>query len=169
MSRKTMIAVSDQLRVEAIGLDACQKALREWTADPDALCELYIRHLDFCMEHNYPSGDVLKSRFDGVRQRHGIYVDERIDCRGARQVVCNGACTGRIRYDGYGVGTLYVRHQSDVEVNVADFAIVVIRVYDQARVRVKNAGVGRVAVLQYGGEVSTGGEVVCSDLREGAR
>lgn len=168
MSQNPLKNVSEQLREQAVQLDACQRAMREWTDDPDALCEMYFRYLDFCQEHEFPSNDYLKTHFDGVIQRHGIYVDEQIDVADGRMMSCNGTTQGRIRYGAYDVGTVYARHDSVLDIHVADHACVFVRVYDRARVRVVNSGVGRVSVLHYGGEAAVAGAVAYKDLRAGA-
>ena len=46
--------------------------------DKDALVDMYIRGIDFCLEHDYPSNDFIRENFKGVMEKHGVFLDDAI-------------------------------------------------------------------------------------------
>ena len=148
-------------------MNLCQEWQAMWTKkSKDELMEMYITGIDFAIKNDWPSCEYLKKNFNRVIHRHGVYVDDRISIRNKRQVVCNGKTHGEAYYDGYSVGALYLRHDSDVTIYVKDFAYVTIEVYDRSKVTIINNGERTVHVFRYGGTVENeGGKVSIRDRR----
>lgn len=158
---------SERLKAEAISLGLCEQWQSEWgSPSKDELCEKYIKGLDFCIKNNFPDLSYMKARFDGVMQKHGIFVDERAQLVNPLNVVANGSSECTVSYDGYSVGQIYVRHSSVVKVAVRERAVVNIRCYDNAVVEVACTGDdARVCVILRGGNVRTSGNVRIIDRR----
>lgn len=158
---------SQELKSMATDLGLCF-GWRDGWGNPslDELCEKYLRGLDFCLLHDYPSVEYMKKHFDGVMQKHGIYVNDAIDLKNPIKIVCNGQTTGTVNYSGYSVGMIYVRHSSRLKVEVYDRAIVNIRIYDNAQVDVLNhSSSARACVILYGGNVEGVGNLRIRDKR----
>ena len=70
----------------------CKQWTSEWSKDSsrDELIDKFVRGLDFCIEHDWPSVDVMKRDFGDVIHRHGVYADERVDLDDASTVVLHG-------------------------------------------------------------------------------
>ena len=65
--------------------------------------------------------------------------------------VLNGACRGMLEYDGYSVSRLYVRHTSEIAVNVSDHAVLTIDLFDQTKVHLSVVGDDASVILNVYG------------------
>ena len=151
---KDNMNVADILRKEALDKGANCKIITEWdNPDNDTLIQKYIEGIDFCIDKDFPDNKFIKKYFDGDMQKHGVFVDEKIDLHNIPHVILNGKCRGVLKYDGYRFGKIYVRHKSKVIIEITDKAIVNVEIYDKASVVIKNKGEKNAAVYLYGGEI----------------
>ncbi len=159
--------ISDELREMAVQNGLCTQWQNSWgQPSDDELCQMYLRSLDFCIEHDYPSVEYMKEHFGGVMQKHGIYVDDKIKLSNPRKIVCNGKTDGAVSFDGFAVGLIYARHNSNISVDVRGRAIVNIICYDNASVNVWNrSDKARVHILLHGGSCQSIRKVVVNDKR----
>lgn len=69
--------LSDKLKLKAISLGLCEEWTNGW-GNPDKyeLCEKYIRGIDFCLLNRFPSNEIIKKEFAGVREKFNIFVDD---------------------------------------------------------------------------------------------
>lgn len=157
--------MTDTLKQQAISLGLCEKWQSEW-GNPDEcdLIDKYLRGIDFCIKNNFPTNEYIKENFhkDILHARH-IFVDENFADSNPDVCVVNGSCTGNISFRAFAVGTLYARGNSVVDVEVGDFAVISIRIHDDAVVRVHNRN-GKVFAYLYGGCV-TGDNVIIRDRK----
>lgn len=154
------------MRAEAKGLGLCDKWYGEWSEDSsvDELLNKYMKGIDFCIRNDYPSNSTMLEYAGREKlHEHGIFIDEEITESSRGMIVINGHCTGRVNYDGFNVGDVYVLGKSEVTINVSDFAKVFVEVWGDARVTVINKGENRCFVYRHGGEVHTKGDVVIRD------
>ena len=163
----TIHTISEELREMAVQNGLCTQWQNSWgQPSADQLCQMYLRGLDFCIEHDFPSVEYMKRNFDGVMQKHGIYVGDNINLSNPRKIVCNGTTTGAALFDGFAVGLIYVRHKSRISVDVRDRAIVNIICYDESSVDVWNrSDNARVHILLHGGNYNSAGRVIINDKR----
>lgn len=165
------MTVSEELKTKAVKFGLCTQWQNDWgVPTKEQLVEKYIKGLDFCIEHDYPSVAYMKRNFDGIMQKMGVFADdtiaEHINTPRRRTIVVNGRSGGKIECKEYAVVAVYIRHSSKIEIVACDHANVMVLVYDSANVSVKNTGVGRVSVIQHGGRVKTRGEVTIKDRRK---
>lgn len=155
--------VSERLKGEAVALGLCEEWQSQWLrkTSRDELADKFIRGLDFCIEHDWPSCEFIKREFpEDVRHNHGVYVDEEV--RGdvfAATVVLMGKCSADLSFAGYDVRDVYVRHDSVLRLVVGGEAKVFVNVYDTSRLDVRQEGNAKVYVYRYGGVVSCAGKV----------
>lgn len=122
----------------------CDQWYGEWSgAESDQeLIDKYLKGLDFCIKHDYPSTDMICALFGAemLRKNH-IYTNETfVEEKNAKPVVVlNGNTCGELEFDGYAVSSVYVRHVSDVKIKVADHAVVSVSLYDAANAYVECA------------------------------
>lgn len=154
--------ISEDLKKQAINLGLCTEWTNEWgKPTKDELVDKYVRGIDYCIEHNYPSCDYMKKHFDGVMQNHGVFVDDVVDGKNYRDLICNGSTKGKIIYDNFNVcNWMYIRHNSDMEIKVTENAYVTIHIYDNAKLKISNTSTRRVVVFQHGGSIEYSGNVV---------
>lgn len=168
MSEDCSKALSARLRSEAIGLGLCDEWTDAWSddSDKDALVRKFVRGIDFCIYHDWPSCDVMKRDFGDVIHRHGVYVDEKVDAVEAPFLVLNGACECTASYDWHTSGEIYVRHSSRLRLSVKCFSRVFLNVYDAGHVEVSCDEGSKCFVYMYGGVVDAmSGDVVIRDRR----
>lgn len=154
--------LSERMKKEAVGLGLCAQWTAEWTdgTTKDEMAEKFVQGLDFCIEHDWPSTEVMKKDFGDVMHRHGVYVDERVSVRDTDTLILNGRCDASVTYSGASVGNVYVRHTSHAKIRVMGFAYVHVSVYDGAKVEVECERLAKCFVYRYGGEVKSSGNVV---------
>lgn len=156
--------LSNKLKKQAVSLGLCEKWTNGWgNPSKDELVEKYIKGIDFCIEHNYPGNDFIKKHFGVTAEKYGIFTDKFIELYNPDITVLNGSCVGSIVFDGYSVGTIYIRHDSNVRIVCRDQAFISIRLYDKAFVSLINDR-AKVYLYQYGGGFCiSGSEVVIRD------
>lgn len=132
-----------QLKIDGIAKGLC----RPWQGKLHAglsieeLAKLYIQGIDFCISEDYPTLDFLREHFRAKCEPFGVYVDDEIPpTKNKPDMVLNGACKAMVEYDGYSVSRLYVRHDSEVAVNVSDHANVSIDLFDRAKLHIAIVG-----------------------------
>lgn len=130
------------------------------------LVAMYIKGIDFCMAHNWPDLETLRRAFAGdpfVRD-HGIFIDAKnVDVKNRATTVLLGASDAAISFDGYEVGEIYVRHNSNAKLAVSGRAFVVVDVYDAATIQITASDQAKVFVKNHGSapvEVNHGPDAV---------
>jgi len=148
--------VNNELKDKAISLGLCQQWTSEWSDDEtkDTLCEKYMRGIDFCIEHDYPSSKYLKDNFDGVMQNHGMFVDDIVNRDNLRVMTINGLSIGSLNYDKFNIGRIYLRHNSRVNIDVKDNAKILVSMYDNSVLNVTCSGESNVYVQRHGGKIN---------------
>lgn len=158
--------ISKELKKEAISLGLCTEWTNEWgKPTKDELVDKYVKGIDFCIEHNYPSCEYMKKHFDGVMQKHGVFVNDNIDLQNSKMVIANGKTSGKIIYNAYSVGTIYARHDSDLTIEVSGNAFVSIETYDNCNVSVFQKDQSKVFIYNHGGNIQTSGNIVVKDRK----
>lgn len=157
-----MNKLNSELRECAVGHGLCTQWQGEWNDDKtqQELIDMYVRGLDFCIEHDYPTTDFIKEHFDSyLLRKNRIYVDEEVEGGESGVYVINGKCNGEVRFEDFTVATLHVRHDSELNVVAEGLSKVFIKVYNHAKVHVKQSDMAKVYVYLYGDE--------CTIEREG--
>ena len=123
------------------------------TNDKDALVDMYVRGLDFCLAHDYPSNDFIREHFKGIMEKHGVFLDDAIDLQNQCKCIALGETTGRVVADGYSVVEVWAKHQSSLNIVARNNAFVMVDVYDDAVVNVCATDRAKVCVNRHGGKV----------------
>lgn len=160
--------LSDRMKNEAVSLGLCAEWTAEWRdgSTKDEMAEKYVRGIDFCIAHNWPSCDVIKREFGDVMHSHGVYVDESVRLRNPGTVILNGHCDATITCDGYSVTNVYVRHKSKLSIVCRGFANVRVNVLDDACVTVDSEPPAKAFVYHYSGDVKASGNAVVRDRHD---
>ena len=150
-----MDKISEELKEKAISLGLCEQWTNEWQKeDKDSLCEKYVKGIDFCIEHDYPTTKYMKDNFEGVMQNHGIFVDDICKEENLPKAVINGLSIMDMKYDCFHVGTIYLRHNSALNIEVKDASQVFIFTYDKCVLNVKCSDNAIVYVYNHGGSIN---------------
>lgn len=131
------------LKCQAESLKACKKGLRNFPDTEQGMIERWKQNIDFAIENNFPSVDVIRENFDrSLLHENLIFVDEHLNLDDAPSgvYVINGECSGTLHFREWAAATVYVRHSSKVSIISEDFTKVFVRVYDEADVNVCDVG-----------------------------
>ena len=158
------------LRDEARDYGLCDQWYDGWELDctrEELICK-YLRGIDFCILHDYPSLDFIRENFP-LYQLHanGIYLDDSMDVDCSGMLVSLGSSNLRITISGYVSCPLYLRHDSVVDVKVSGGARVFIECYDRVRLSIDCGIDSKVFVYRYGGSVSFVGNVLIREKSNG--
>lgn len=155
------MTVSEELKNKAIKLGLCGEWTDNWqNPNLHELVEMYISGIDFCILNNYPSNEYIKDNFGKTAEEHGVYTDSEIDIQNPDVAIVNGKTTGKIVLTGFVSRDIYVRHNSEVLIEINDMAKAFIRVFDKAKVTVKNNSTNRIFVYKYGGTIEIYGDIL---------
>ena len=153
--------ISKILKEEAIRYGLCVAWTKEWgSPTKEQMVDMYIKGLDFCIEHNYPSNAFIKEQFGDIAIRKGVFTDMDVNELNPPTAILNGNCTGKIELTGFVSRDIYVRHNSKVKIIIRDNAKAFVRVYDNAHAIIENEGVSRCFVYRMGGTATISGDVV---------
>lgn len=145
--------LSKDLKKRAIALGLCSQWTKEWkTSDCDELCQMYKDGIDFCIEHDYPTTEYMKDNFEGIMQKNGIYVDDKVNINKIKHLVYvfNGGSNASIKVSEFDVCEIYVRHDSVLNLECSGQAKVYVNLHDNAKLNVKQEGsLSRCVVSRY--------------------
>ena len=145
--------LQEQLKEEAIALGACEEGIASW-GEPgiNELCEKYFKYEDFCIQHDWPSVDLLSELNDPAIGENGIFVNTHGSCvskqnmaflRGSKMIVlvkCPCSIT--------------VRHNAEVEIRLEVGELCYISMHDDCKVKiVSKQPKGRIAVSYWSGTI----------------
>lgn len=144
---------SQLLRNLARRVGLCDKWFSEWSDNEtdDSLLDRYIRGIDFCIEHDYPSLGVIRSMFEDEQLRKkNIYLDtdHALLLHPSPVAVILGKSKCTITPTAHSVSDIYIRHESEVTINASGHAIVAVSVYDNAKVKVLSTQAAKVRVYR---------------------
>lgn len=161
--------LNETLREQARGFGLCDKWYDGWDrrSSEQELIDKYLKGIDFCIKHDYPTLSFIKENFNHKRLlMNGIFVDESVDTSNVQTLVLLGNSSGVSRYDGLHVGNIYLRHTSQLTVEASDSAKVFIEAWENCKLRVVATGSSKVFVYWHGGEVTKQGNVIIRDKRQ---
>jgi hypothetical protein len=130
--RELNIALREMARADGL----CDGWYQEWSDDStvDECLERFVKGQDFAIENDYPPLDFIRKNFDKeALHRHNIYLDEAVEIEAdSGYYVFLGKCEAKVRVGKYHVTTVYVRHESNVDVLAYDCAKAFVMYYDQS-------------------------------------
>lgn len=135
---------SKELRRMAREAGLCDEWFGEWRdySTQDQLIEKYVRGIDFCIKHEYPSLDYIKGHFSPNKLHdHGVYVDDWVSTsaapsanKGVAVLLGKSMVTGETT--PFSCSTFYVRHDSMMNFSSPKNASAFIHAYDNAEISI---------------------------------
>lgn len=123
--------------------------------DKDALIQMYVKGIDFCLSNNFPSNDYIRINFAGKMEAYGVHLDEFLnninDCR----VVALGRCLGKIEVNKFNVAEIFIKHESNLLVVAKGNSFVRIDMFDNSKLHVFASEDAKVCINHYGGDLTT--------------
>lgn len=112
------------------------------------LANIYFRGDDWAMEHDFPSVKLLK-KYAGVAD-YGLITDASGKYVNKHRLAFFGNSDVELEYNGYGVGNIIVRHNSQAKIRVKDGAVLFVNLLDNATVQIECTEDAKFIVYCYG-------------------
>lgn len=145
----------DILYKEAMSLNMCKKFQDRWNNPNFAeLCRMFFAGMDFCIEHDWPSVETMKTLFSAEdAASNGIFFES-----GEAIALSNVCALGDSEVNVY-VPTnrtcdIYARHNSVVHIHAGKGAYVYVSVLDGAKIIVEDKMEGAsIKASRFGGSI----------------
>lgn len=146
--------LSKRMKKEAISLGLCEKWQNEWTdnTSKDEMAEKFVKGIDFCIKHDWPSAKFIKKNFGNVIHKYGIYVDESFVTDSPTTILW-GSCNGEIVAQRNETKTAYVKHNSRLKLFVRENSMAFVSMYDNSELEITCDETSKVFVYRYGGSI----------------
>lgn len=134
-----MSELSNTLKQEAIGHGLCEAWQNGWkdNSTQQELINKYLRGIDFCLQHHWPTADFIRNNFClDLLRRNGILANDRISIRDKEEIVISGNSDIIVRIDGNTSSRIYIGDNSKARIFVKNHEKVIIEVRDKAYVEV---------------------------------
>ncbi|MGJ7024911.1 hypothetical protein [Petrimonas sulfuriphila] len=163
--------VNKELRKQAIEFGLCQNWQKMWTSDksPQKLIDMYKRGIDFCFESGYPANEFIISNFDNeLLDKNNLFVDtEFYKVNPENDCVVLGKSSGKLIFGGFAVRDIYIKDDSELEIEASGSSKIFVNVYGNAKVHVIQKELATVNVYRHGEcSISYSGNVVVRGTSE---
>jgi len=150
-----MSRLSKELAKQAAKHGICEEWRSELRSqsDIDAMLDMYIKGIDFCLSNEYPTNDFIRKNFKGKMEHKGIHLDEKASIENDKKAVLLGDCDVMFTAKEYSVCEVFVKHNSKVRVSATDNSFTVIDMFDNSSVYVHANGNAKVRINRYGGHL----------------
>lgn len=112
--------------------------------------ELFKKGMDFCIEHDFPSMDFINENFSPQELHdNGIWVNESLDNKTLSNgiYIALGDTTGTVRIGRWCAVTIYLRHESKLNIVAEEFSRVFVRLYDSAESVIIDSEDARISIF----------------------
>lgn len=145
-----MDAINTEIRSKAIMFGLCQEWQDGWSYNltKQELINKYKKGARFVCQHNFPSIDYIEENFDkSLLHENGLFVNEHICLENKNGFIAtHGKCTGSIKFNKMIAAAIYLRHDSDITIEVGGVSTIFVEMYDNAKVKIIQSGMGKVYV-----------------------
>jgi hypothetical protein len=151
--------LQELLKTQAIELGLCQQWQDEWgTPDVDALCDKFIRGIDFCIKHDFPKVVEINYHFHREDlERNGIFTQPGVIARseGQKHVITMGESVVDVFVPDYSICDIYIRHNSKVNLHAGANSFVYFTILDNGKITIKEKQDGaRIKCSYYSGVIN---------------
>lgn len=150
-----MNAIAKELARQAKKAGICE----EWhgqlklLTDKDAMIDMYIKGIDFCLSNDYPNNDYIREHFKGAMEKKGVYLDDEIMLNNPRRCVALGDTSGSISVGGYSVCEVFAKHHARLCIIASGNAFVEVDAFDDSLLSVIASDEAKVHINRYGGAI----------------
>ena len=147
--------IKQELCSKANSLDACSEELQALRAAKtmDELFALYWSNIHFCIRRDFPTARFFRRTMRAEARKRHIYVDESntLNAADGYKAIFLGDCRSVVNTGDNHFARLYVKHTSEVIVHVSPGSVVVIDLFDSAKVVIIGAEMAKVSAFKMGG------------------
>lgn len=136
------MGLQEEILNEALANKVCEKFRKELESGEltqDQLCMMYHRGLDFCIEHNFPSRNIVDKFDEETLHRNGIFYDYKGRfVSHIPFVVVNGDSDIELMINS--MSSVYVRGNAKVRLVLKRNSFVYVSTYDNSSVEIVGKG-----------------------------
>lgn len=143
--------------VKELAKEAKRKGIcQEWYSElkrldnKEAMLEMYMRGIDFCLSNDYPDNDFMRKNFDEIMEKFGIFLDDSIVLVNVKKCVALGNTKGSVEITNFGTSEIFVKHNSELTIIAKGDSFVMIDLFDNATIHVRAQDRAKVCVNRYG-------------------
>lgn len=157
--------LNDIVYKDAKSLGACDKVMSRWSQvyDMQQLIDLFVHNQEFCIDKDFPSNEFVKMNTDETeRNSFGVFVDDKITVRNYSGIIVScGNSEGYVLADGFTACTIYVRHNTKLNVQCRGFSKVFIHAYNNCTIDVEQNEMSKVYIYNHSDSstINTEGDV----------
>ena len=130
----------------------CTEWLEKMKKKPTAetFVQMYFDGSDWSGENDFPNVKLARKHKDKTEPL-GLFADNNeVDLHNPKQTALLGKCKAVLRFDGFAVAKVIVRHRSEATIIVKDHAVVSVDIIDNAKVKVSAEDESSVKIYNYG-------------------
>ena len=149
--------LSKTLRESARSNGLCDQWYNEWkdSCSPKELADKMFKGLDFVLKLHWPSNDFIKEHFNlDFRREVNVVVDDRHSTLNPKQSLILGKSEVTARFNGASHGSIYVRDNSRLTLTAKNRSFVIIHLYDNATVSIKQFDKAQIVVIKHSHDVT---------------
>lgn len=138
-SKEKDTALSKFLRQSAVDNGLCDEWRNAWNDDctQQELINKYLRGIDFCLQHRWPSVDFINNHFDkALLRKNGILASDNYSLVNKPIIVALGYTASNIRISGDNPSRIYLNDNSVVTIIIKTHEKVIIECRDRVRCKV---------------------------------
>ncbi|GAB1464040.1 hypothetical protein [Pedobacter sp.] len=145
----------DRLGLRLLGAapkDICKEGIRKLneTDNTQELIDFYKKNIDFCLDNNFPTTDILLSDGRDFAKRNGIFIDENRFLANIPFLVALGGSELDVNFSGVQVSQVYAKNNSKIILNAKDNAYVTVDIFNEVQMTAEVSGEAKVLVNVYG-------------------
>lgn len=166
-----MDTLNKDLRDKAILYGLCEQWTSDWSENRNKqeLIEMWLRGIDFAIQHNYPTNEFIKEHFEsGLLKENHIFIDSSFHGLNLdKKVVLCGKSDGVLEFDKFSTCDIYIRHECHAHIRASGCSKIFINLYDGANITIKQMEAAKVYVYLHGSNchVKYEGEVLVRESR----
>lgn len=119
----------------------------------DDLLKMYVKDIDYCLSYDFPSNVDLINIGGNELSSHGIYVDAIKNLVDRPFLVFLGKSSAELKYTGYSVGQLFVKHEATANIQVKDNGYLIVDCFDNSSITVFAEQTAKVLINVYGNAI----------------
>lgn len=163
---KNLGTINNELRSSAIGHGLCAMWQRDWKEDWDfkTLAQRYLRGIDFCFKHEYPSNEyMLRISEQSFRREVGIIIDDNYSLLNPEVCAIMGNSKVKVRTNSNTASSIWVKDNAEVTLIARGRSSQHVHVFGNAKIIVEDCEMGaevlifrhsdKVEVVPYEGSI----------------
>lgn len=116
----------------------------------DDLLKMYVKDIDYCLSNDFPCNEDLLRIGGDELAGHGIYVDATKILVDRPFIVLLGKSSAELKYTGYSVGQLFIKHEGTANIRVQGNGYLIIDCFDNSLITVFAEHNAKVLINVYG-------------------